>query len=146
MPLIEFPYYEFPIPPSDPFPTGTAAWRPVAIADIRRPGAPAGFRCAVVLDSGADHCVFPASFAAVLGIDLLQLRKNLTGGVGTSANTTYYTDLFIDLGSGIEFKSYVAFTAGMDLHGLGLLGQAGFFEYYNVAFFHKLRKFTIETT
>ncbi|MFP5205387.1 MAG: hypothetical protein ACLGSH_08540 [Acidobacteriota bacterium] len=90
--------------------------------------------------------MFPASFAAVLGIDLLTLKKNLTGGVGTSANTTYYTDLVIDLGSGISFKCYAAFTPGMDLHGLGLLGQAGFFEYYNVAFYHKQRKFTIETT
>jgi hypothetical protein len=103
-------------------------------------------RCVVCLDSGADSCVFPALFATALGIDLLTLKRNVTGGVGSSGNVTYYTDLEISLGSGIQFKSNVGFTAALDAQGMGLLGQTGFFEFYNVTFLQKQRKFVIETT
>ena len=73
------------------------------------------------------------------------MPKNLTVGVGSSANTTYYGDLEIDLGYGIRFRSYVGFTSGLDQVGYGLLGQAGFFEYYKVHFHHRERRFCIET-
>ena len=46
----------------------------------------------------------------------------------------------------LPFNSYVGFTDGLERQGIGLLGQSGFFEYYNVHFLHKERKFTIETT
>ena len=81
-----------------------------------------------------------------MGIDLLSLKKNVTGGVGSSGNVTYYTDLHVWLWSGIEFTSLVGFTDAMDRQGIGLLGQAGFFEYYNASFLHKQKKFVIETT
>lgn len=146
MPIVEFPYIRIPIPPSDPFPNGQDAWRPLVLAAIQTPGSDKSLRCAVCLDSGADSCVFPALFAPPLGIDLLALKKNLTGGVGSSGNITYYTEIEIDLGRDIKFKSLVGFSSAMDLQGIGLLGQAGFFDYYNVCFYQKQRKFTIETT
>ena len=62
------------------------------------------------------------------------------------ANPTYYTELEIALAQGVQFKSYVGFTPGLDAQGIGLLGQQGFFDYYNVTFRHKEQKFTIETT
>ena len=102
-------------------------------------------RCLVCPDTGADYCVFPASFAALLGLDILRMPKNLTSGVGSTANVTYYDSLDIDLGRGIQFHSYVGFTAGMEVHGIGLLGQTGFFDYYNVSFFRSQHRFTIET-
>ena len=146
MPTVEFPYVSINIPSTDPFPSGQVTQRPLAAAAIWAPGTNRGLRCVVCLDSGADSCVFPALFATALGIDLLTLKRNVTGGVGSSGNVTYYTDLEISLGRGIQFKSYVGFTAALDAQGMGLLGQTGFFEFYNVAFFQKQRKFTIETT
>ena len=110
------------------------------------PGAAKGLRIVALLHSGADHCVFPATFAGALGIDLLKLPKQMTGGVGSSANPTSYTDLEVTLGPGISFKSYVGFTPAMDAQGIGLLGQYGFFDYYNVHFKKKDSKFTLETT
>jgi hypothetical protein len=116
------------------------------IAGISMPNSNKGLRVIVLLDSGADHCVFPATFAIALGIDLLALKKQMTGGVGSSANPTYYTEMEIVLGPGLKFKSYVGFTPAMDAQGIGLLGQDGFFDYYNVCFQKSQRKFTIETT
>jgi hypothetical protein len=143
---VEFIYIDVPIPASDPFPNGQQARRPLALAEIKSPSTGKTLRCVVCLDTGADHCVFPAIFAPLLGIDLLSLKKHLTGGVGSTANPTYYTDLEITLGRGIQFKSFVGFTPAMDAQGIGLLGQFGFFNYYNVAFRHRESKFLIETT
>ena len=103
-------------------------------------------RCMVCLDSGADSCVFLLSFAKLLGLDILQMPRQMTGGVGSVANPTYYETLSVDLGRGIRFQAFAGFLDGLEAQGLGLLGQAGFFEYYNVAFYHKMKKFTIETT
>jgi len=103
-------------------------------------------RCLACLDSGADSCVFPTSFTFALGLDILQIKKQPTGGVGTSANQTYYDYLSIDLGHGIQFTSYVGFIAGLDSRGFGLLGQDGFFDHYDVCFYQRQSKFTIETS
>ena len=97
-------------------------------------------------DSGADACLFPMSLAILLKLDVLGLPKALTGGVGSSANVTYYDTITLDLGHGIEFSAYVGFTAGMDNLGFGLLGQEGFFDKYNVEFLHQQKRFTIEPT
>lgn len=145
MPTVEFPFLPVAIGPTEPFPNGQIAFRPLALATLRAATGKT-LRCVVLLDSGADSCVFPTSFASVLGLDILKMKKQLTGGVGTSANQTYYDSLEIDLGSGIQFKSYVGFIPGLDGQGIGLLGQSGFFSYYNVCFYQRQLKFTIETT
>src|SRR5580658_9345381 len=79
MPSFEFPYLGFQIAPSDPFPKGQAAFRPMAVAELT---ASTGkrLRCLVCTDSGADSCVFPSSFASVLGLDILTMKKHLTAG------------------------------------------------------------------
>jgi len=145
MPPVEFPYLNYAIPPSEPFPNGQTALRPITVAVLT---APAGkrLRCLVCLDSGADSCIFPASFAAVLGLDLLGMKRNFTAGIGSPANPTAYEKIGIDLGNGIRFSSYVGFTPGLNALGIGLLGQAGFFEQFNVCFHYERRIFTIGTT
>jgi hypothetical protein len=117
----------------------------LAIALLRAGNGP-HFGCAVCLDSGADACVFPSTFAAALGLDTLTMPKHLTAGVGSSANVTWSHDLNIDLGNGIRFNSKVGFMPALDIQGMGLLGQCGFFEYYRVEFRHAERRFTVEIT
>jgi hypothetical protein len=99
----------------------------------------------VLPDSGADACLFPLSLALLLKLDVLRLPKALTGGVGSQANVTFYDTITIDLGNGILFSAYSGFTQGLDSIGLGLLGQAGFFEHYTVEFQHKQKIFTVES-
>jgi hypothetical protein len=102
-------------------------------------------RWLVLPDSGADACLFPLSMAIMLKIDVLRLPKAQTVGVGSQNNTTYYDTLTIGLDNGIQFSAYCGFTQGMDSVGLGLLGQSGFFDSYNVEFRHAQKTFTIET-
>jgi hypothetical protein len=119
------------------------AYRPFALATITG-STGSHVRCFVCLDTGADACVFPLSFAKLLGLDILKMPRQMTGGVGSVANSTYYDTLTIDLGPGLRFQTLAGFLDGLEAQGIGLLGQSGFFEFYNVAFSHKQKKFTIE--
>jgi hypothetical protein len=144
MATVSYPYVAFPLPANEAYPQGTVAYRPLAIATIKASNGQS-LRWLVLPDSGADACLFPLSLAIMLQIDVLKLPKAITRGVGNSANVTYYDTVSIDLGDGIAFTSYVGFSEGMDQVGLGLLGQAGFFEYYTVEFKHKQRRYTVQT-
>lgn len=75
-----------------------------------------------------------------------RLRKVLAHGpiAGSESNVTYYDHLKIDLGKGIVFSAYVGFTEGMDAMAIGLLGQDGFFDRYNVEFRNAEGIFTVE--
>jgi hypothetical protein len=105
--------------------------------------------CVVILDTGADQCIFPLSFAGLIGLDPLTMPMHLTGGCGSSANTTYYAEIEIQLritGAAVpmvSFKTFAGFTAGMEAQGIGLLGQSGFFENFPTFFDHKSRLFHI---
>jgi hypothetical protein len=83
--------------------------------------------------------------ATILEIDVSQLAKALTAGVGSSGNVTYYDHVDIDLGQGIVFKAYAGFSEAMDAQGIGLLGQNGLFSNFHVQFLHSQGIFTIET-
>jgi hypothetical protein len=86
------------------------------------------------------------SLAVKLNLDIKHLPRSTNRGVGSQGNVAYYTDVTIDLRNGIEFTAYAGFTEGLDAMGLGLLGQAGFFEHYNVEFRHSEKLFTVEST
>ena len=139
-----FAYVGITIPPTPPFPNGQVAQRPLVLATLTAKNG-STFRCIVELDSGADHCVFPVSFAIAMKLDTLQMKQQLTGGVGSSGNTTFYDELTIDIGNGIKFTTQVGFTLGLEAQGIGLLGQLGFFENYNVTFEQGAKLFHVDT-
>jgi len=62
-----FQYTKVAISPSAVFPQGQTALRPLMLANLRGSNENQ-FKCIVWLDSGADHCVFPVSFALALGL------------------------------------------------------------------------------
>jgi hypothetical protein len=134
LPSISFQYSALELPPTPPFPNGQTVFRPLMEAHVIGPSGK--FQtCFVCLDTGADQCIFPLSFASLVGLDPLQMPMQFTGGCGSTANTTYYGMVEIQLRfAGVPgvpmfaFKTYAGFTPGMDNQGIGLLGQIGFFE------------------
>ena len=138
-----YPYVAISLPANEAHPQGTTAFRPLTFATLTAANGQS-IRCMVLPDSGADACLFPLSLA-LLELDVLNLPKAITGGVGSQTNVTYYDTITIDLGSGIRFSAFVGFTQGMDPIGFGLLGQAGFFEQHRVEFRHRQKIFTIES-
>src|ERR1700722_8828785 len=99
---IKFPYAAFQIPASTPYPQGQLLRRPMAIATLTASNGER-LRCLVWLDTGADACIFPMAIAIALKLDVLTLPNNLTGGVGTNTNVTYYDALTIRIVQGIVF-------------------------------------------
>jgi len=92
-----------------------------------------------------DACLFPLRLTKYLKLDLASLPRATTTGLGNSENLTYYCLVTIDLGNGFRLETHAGFTQGMDQARIGLLGQVGFFENYNVEFRHRDRIFTIES-
>lgn len=102
----------------------------------------------MVPDSGADHCVFPASFLPVLGLDPLSMKMQMTGGVGSTANVTHYAEVAIEIpiepGVSLAAEVFAGFTPGLEGSGLGLLGQDGFFSRFRLTFDHGASLFHVE--
>jgi hypothetical protein len=144
----EFAYTALKQGPSNAYPSGKTIHRPVLQVQLAAVGG--SVSCLAVADTGADHCIFPHLFLAPLGLDPLKLKMDMTGGVGSMANPTYYADISISFkttcGTVLTFKTLAGFTAAMDPVGFGLLGQDGFFETYLVAFDHQAKKFLIQTS
>jgi len=149
VPTFSFAYTPFPIPPSDPFPNGQTAYRPILVAQIVAPSTGKDMTCLVWPDSGADQCVFPLSYALQLGLDPSAMKNHMTGGVGNAANVTYYENIEVRIavpsGSPVSFTTYAGFTEGLQAQGVGLLGQCGFFETFRVRFDHAGKLFFLET-
>ena len=79
-----------------------------------------------------------------LGLDPLTAPIDTTSGVGGANIPAHFCQVVIDLGV-LQFPVYAGFTTGMDHLGLGLLGQAGFFERFKITFDHANKNFVMET-
>jgi hypothetical protein len=149
MAVYSFEYTPIPIPPSPPFPSGQLLYRPYLIASVIFKTTRRDLTCLVWLDSGADQCVFPLSFAIALGMDPLTMPMQMTGGVGNAGNATYYGEIEVQIPLNLDlppisFPVLAGFTAGLEAQGIGLLGQSGFFERHRVTFDRAKRLFHIE--
>jgi hypothetical protein len=96
------------------------------------------------VDSGADYCTFPLSFAKALGFDLLAKQPGEIAGVGNSKVEVFYWDVEIDFPGVTKFRAFVGFTNGLEAQGFGLLGQTGFFDRFKTIFDHSSKFFHVE--
>src|SRR3989338_3776121 len=87
----------------------------------------------VLVDSGADVCIFDAQIADILGIDITQGERYEVAGV-TGVCEPYYV---FPLTLRIADKMYTfraGFLSGMGRFGYGVVGQKGFFDNFIVKF------------
>ena len=142
MAIYDVPYTTYPLPATAAFPSGREAKRPVLVAKLTN--GKNQLSCVVLVDSGADYCAFPRSFMQPLGLDALISPVENTLGVSTSQVPTHFCNVIVDLGP-MRIAVYAGFTVGLDQIGMGLLGQSGFFDSFNVTFKHAEGIFRIET-
>ena len=71
------------------------------------------------------------------------MKQQLTSGVGSAGNVTFYEEIEIAVGMRVALAR-AGFTEGLEAIGLGLLGQAGFFDQFTVTFDHRAGVFHIE--
>lgn len=80
-----------------------------------------------------------------LGLDPLTSPVEVTSGVGSANVPAHFANIVIDLQGVIQIPVYAGFTTGMDQLGIGLLGQAGFFEAFKITFDLANKLYHIET-
>ena len=93
------------------------------------------FRYEVLIDSGADFCLFHAEVAETLGLDVTKGKKGLVTGIGGKSSEYFLHTVSIEVG-GWDYNIEVGFlpTIGGRSAPYGIVGQKGFFENFIVKF------------
>ena len=75
--------------------------------------------CIAIVDSGADHCTFPLSFAIQLGLNPLEMKGSSVAGLGGVSSTLYWPVTMKFSGGLLQLDVYAGFSASMDAIGAG---------------------------
>lgn len=86
----------------------------------------------VLVDSGADLCIFDAQIAEILGIEVLKGEKRTVSGLTGFPEFYYLHHLTIIVG-GIELEIEAGFMS-MRNDAYGIVGQKGFFDKFIIKF------------
>ncbi len=98
----------------------------------------------VLLDSGADTCVFDGSIGELLGLDVKAGTPMQFGGVqNATAGKAYLHTINLSLG-GHRFAIPAIFSYDLSNKGYGILGQKGFFELFKVNFDYQKEEIEIK--
>ena len=92
-------------------------------------GAAEGFKGA--FDSGAAGCLFDASLADALQLDLRSGTRSAAIGLGNTRVEIWYHSIELHV-EGVQYGAEVAFAN--DLPTAGILGRKGFFDRFKVTF------------
>jgi hypothetical protein len=117
--------------------------RPIIPITVRNRGTGASVRYFVLVDSGADNCMFGPDIAEVLGIKIGKGRPSTVSGVVARQSRKYYRhDVEIEIG-GVWRKTEVGFMPTLSKNGHGFVGRYGFFDRFNFVKFEEA-KATVE--
>ena len=132
---MRIPYLPVPIRPDfgRVFSDSPTFWRPEIKVAIAYGAAKQKLR--VLVDSGADACLFPRDVADILGINLKTGPCVPCAGIGGGRVQFYFHEVEFFIGQ-YRWKTKAGFAAG-SIGATGLLGQRGFFEHFVVSFDYK---------
>lgn len=124
-------YKSFPAAPLEPFPNRQFVHRPVV--DILLMHGNKSIKYEVIIDSGADFCIFHAEMAHILGIPVDHEKRMIFHGTGGVPQTAYFHQIQIEIG-GRAMDLYCGFSPDMKSLPYGILGQTGFFDQFKIEF------------
>lgn len=124
-------YKSFPASPLEPFPNRQFVHRPVI--DIFLVFDKKSIEYQVLIDSGADFCIFHTEMADILGISVAKGKKITFYGTGGTPQTAYFHDVQIEI-AGWPMDLYCGFSYDMESLPYGILGQTGFFDRFKIEF------------
>ena len=87
----------------------------------------------VLIDSGADICIFDAEIADILGIQIETGTKQTVSGITGTSEFYYIHEVTLNIG-GWKHKAKVGFLKNINKQGYGIVGQKGLFDRYSVKF------------
>ncbi len=107
--------------------------RPVIPVKLKHRGQEIGYH--VLVDSGADMCLFHAEIGEAIGIDITKGTAKEVFGVGGKASIYYQHRIVIEVG-GWEYEIEAGFLPNVGIKSVtyGIVGQRGFFEFFKVIF------------
>ncbi len=107
--------------------------RPIIPIKLKNKNQEIGYH--VLVDSGADICLFDAQMAEAIGIDIKNGKAREVFGVGGKASLYYLHKVVIEVGGwGYEIEAgFMPNVSGPRIR-YGLVGQKGFFENFIVKF------------
>jgi hypothetical protein len=88
--------------------------------------------------------MFPSVFAGQIGLQLTAGRPYLFSGAGSRRQLAYFFDIEIEIAGVLRYQLPLGFTQAMDASRVGLLGQNGFFDRFDVCFRLRERNFILE--
>jgi len=89
----------------------------------------------VLVDSGADLCIFDAEIGELLGLNITKGKPNEVFGVGGKASIYYLHKIIIEVG-GLSYEIEAGFMPSVagNVMRHGLVGQKGFFDIFVIKF------------
>ena len=129
---MNFRYRRFPVDPKNsPFPNKKSSLRPVVQIDFETEDGKFGYL--VLIDSGADYCIFHATVGEQLGIDIKSGKPLTFYGTSGEPQKAYFHTITFKIG-GHQHTCFAGFSYDMEKLAYGLLGQDGFFDKWIVKF------------
>ena len=131
MSSIRFSYQSSPTQPLEAFPNRQMVFRPVIDARVLWHGFSARYK--VLIDSGADFCIFHAEIGELLGVPIKEGKKLTFFGTSGYPQDAYFHNIQIEVG-GHVLDLFCGFSYDMKTLPYGLLGQTGFFDKFKIEF------------
>ncbi len=138
---MRFNYRIFRADPIEAFPNRRTVIRPVI--DIRLLWNKSATNYRVLIDSGADYCIFHAEVAEVLNIPVKKGKKITFYGTGGVPQIAYFHDVLIEVG-GWQLDLYCGFSYDMQSLAYGILGQTGFFDKFKIEFDYQNKRLELK--
>ena len=139
--LLRLSYQAFRAKPIEAFPQRQVVFRPVI--DIRLLWNHESTRYRVLIDSGADYCIFHSEVADVLKIPVSEGKKITFYGTGGTPQTAYFHDVQIEV-AGWPMELYCGFSYDMKSLPYGILGQTGFFDQFKIEFDYQAKRIELK--
>ena len=96
----------------------------------------------VLVDSGADICIFDSVIGELLGLNIVTGEEYFVAGVTGVPEKYYVHDITIDIG-GYKYDIEAGFMK-RPTDSYGIIGQKGFFEFFTVKFIYSKQKIEIK--
>ncbi len=138
MGVMKFPYVKFLVTPVGIKPE-QFVFRPVIPVSLYSGKKVVTFDA--LIDSGADENTFPGWVAQMLGYDLHRGKEKIFSGIGGSVLSYEHPTGFRI--REISLKSDVYYSNEWNDMPFGLLGEAGFFAHFDVAFSYEKKEITL---
>ena len=116
-------------------------WRPIIPIILIKGKKLVGYEA--LIDSGADHNIFHGDLAEIIGLKLTSGKSRKVYGLSGEPIKGYIHNIVIKPIGMKEFSTPVIFSLQIPKHSLGVLGNIGFFDKFEVSFDYKKKKIKV---